>query len=96
MDIIIVMAIGILIGMFFFPKKNKICLNIVKIGQTTATLILIFSMGALLGGKDNFLNDLVNLGFTSFILFLIPTLFSIILVYFLTEKFLYKRKKDKK
>lgn len=95
MDIIIIMGVGILVGMFLIPKQNKICQYIIKISQTVTTLILIFSMGALLGRKENFLNDLLNLGFTSFVLFLIPTVLSIILVYFLTKKFLYKKKEDK-
>ena len=95
MDIIIIMALGILVGMFLIPKNNKICQYIIKISQTLTTLILIFSMGVLLGRKENFLQDLANLGFTSFILFLIPTLLSIIVVFFLTKKFLYKKKENK-
>lgn len=52
------------------------------------TLILIFSMGVMLGQRENFLKDLGSLGITSFLFFLIPTLLSILLVYILTKHFM--------
>ncbi|MDY4788014.1 MAG: hypothetical protein SO253_01695 [Bacilli bacterium] len=95
MDILIIMTLGLLFGIFLFPRK-KITIEGLKIFQLICTLILIFSMGALLGKKENFLNDLVNLGWTSFLLFLFPTLFSTIFVYFLTKKFMLKKKEREK
>ena len=53
---------------------------------------MIFSMGVMLGKKDHFFEELSSLGLTSFLFFLIPTVLSIGLVYWLTRVFM---KKDK-
>lgn len=48
----------------------------------------------MLGQKDNFLQDLFSLGAASFLMFLVPTVASTVVVYLLTERFLVK--KDRK
>lgn len=53
-----------------------------------------FSMGVMLGQKENFLSELSSLGLKSFLFFLIPTLVSIILVYILTKRFMEKKHSD--
>lgn len=89
MDILIVMCIGILIGRLAFlrrlKKKNEYL-------SLLCTFILIFSMGVMLGEKENFFEELSSLGLTSFLLFLIPTVLSVVLVYYLTQKFMKKNK----
>lgn len=89
MDILIVMCIGILIGRLAFlrrlKKKNEYL-------SLLSTFILIFSMGVMLGEKENFFEELSALGLTSFLLFLIPTVLSVVLVYYLTQKFMKKNK----
>ena len=55
------------------------------------TLCLIFSMGVMLGRKENFLQELTSMGIVSFLFFLIPTVLSILLVYYLTKRFLKKK-----
>lgn len=85
MDILIIMCIGIVIGNKCFPKKLR---KVNEIGQIICTVLLIFSMGVILGRRDNFIHDLLNLGWTSFLFFLIPAVFSTILVYLLTRKFM--------
>ena len=55
------------------------------------TLLLIFSMGVMLGQKENFLSELSSLGLKSFLFFLIPTLVSIISCLH-TDKTLYGEK----
>lgn len=89
MDILIVMCIGVFIGNRFFPKKLR---KPNDIAQVVCTTLLIFSMGVILGSRENFVHDLFNLGWTSFLFFLIPSVFSTILVFFLTKKFLPKQK----
>ena len=90
MDILIVMCIGILVGRVSIlrraKKKNEISF------LCFCTFILIFSMGVMLGKKDHFFEELSSLGLTSFLFFLIPTVLSIGLVYWLTRVFM---KKDK-
>ena len=88
MKIFIVMGIGILIGRFLMIgklKKWNECLAML------CTLLLIFSMGVMLGQKENFLSELSSLGLKSFLFFLIPTIVSIILVYVLTRRFIDKK-----
>ncbi len=85
MDILLVMCIGILVGRLSLVRRWKKKNEYISLG---CTLILIFSMGVMLGKKDDFFEELSSLGVTSFLFFLIPTVLSIILVYWLTKKFM--------
>ena len=90
MAIFIVMIIGILIGLKWFPAKwNKINSAI----QLVCTAVLIFSMGVSLGSRPDFINEVSTLGIQSLMYAVIPIVFSIIIVYFLTEIFLCKKDK---
>ena len=93
MDVIIIMCMGVLIGKLFFPVKWK---RINELLQTICTLLLIFSMGVLLGSRENFLRELAALGSQSFLFFLIPSLFSVLAVYPLTRIFLNKQREKRK
>lgn len=94
MDIILIMCVGILAGKYLPLKKWK---GLNEKIQLTCTLLLIFSMGVMLGRKDNFLSELSSLGKVSFLFFLIPTVLSVILVYHLTSRFMEKKHgKEKK
>lgn len=85
MKMLLVMCLGILIGNRLFPEKYK---KVNEKLQTVCTVLLIFCMGVILGSRENFLEELGTLGGTSFLFFLIPSVFSLILVYPLTRKFL--------
>ena len=85
MGILIVMCIGILVGRFLVSPRFKKGNEYVSI---LCTFILIFSMGVMLGKKENFLEELSSLGFSSFLFFLIPAGCSIGVVYFLTKHFM--------
>lgn len=89
MDILLVMCVGILTGRFLTSQRIKKWNE--KISFLCA-LLLIFSMGAMLGQKEGFLSELSTLGMTSFLFFLIPTILSILAVYTLTKRFLVKKK----
>lgn len=90
MDILIVMCMGILIGRLTclrrLKKKNEYL-------SLLCTFVLIFSMGAMLGERENFFEELSSFGIKSFLFFFIPTMLSILLVYCLTRRFM---KQDKK
>ncbi len=84
MIVIIILLIGVLIGAKFFPislKKWNEKLQIILIA------VLIFAMGVSLGNRDNFIEELLTLGFKSLILAIIPMILSAYLVYLLTKKF---------
>ena len=48
MDVIIIMCLGVLVGKKVFPRKWK---RINEFLQTICTMLLIFSMGVLLGSR---------------------------------------------
>lgn len=93
MDILLVMCLGILVGRFLFPKQGK---QWNERASLVCTLVLIFSMGAMLGRKEGFLHQLLTLGTQSFLFFLIPTLLSIAAVYVLTRRFMKKHDRENK
>lgn len=88
MDILIVMGLGILAGKMIVPKKMK---SFNEKMQVASTLLLIFTLGITLGKRENFLSELSSLGIESAIFCIVPTIFSIIVVYVLTKKFMEKR-----
>ncbi len=88
MDTILVMCLGIAAGRLFFPPKWKKWNEKVQLG---CTLLLIFSMGVMLGRQENFLQELASLGLTSLLYFLVPTALSVALVYLLSRRFLEAR-----
>lgn len=88
MDILLVMCAGGLIGNRIFPTKFK---KFNEYAQVVCTCLLIFSMGVMLGQRENFIEELKSLGFQSFLLFFLPSLFSMILVFLLSKKFMEKK-----
>ncbi len=93
MDVIIIMCLGVLVGKKVFPRK---CKRINEFLQTICTMLLIFSMGVLLGSRNDFLSEIGSLGSRSFLFFLIPSVFSVLAVYPLTRIFLGKKRQKKK
>lgn len=93
MDVIIVMCLGILAGRFLVPKGARKGNDRISM---VCTALLIFSMGVMLGKKEHFLEELSSLGLSSLLFFLVPTALSILVVFFLTKKFMQKDKSDKK
>lgn len=93
MEILIFMLIGVLIGRFCFPKKLK---KLNEKMQVFMTMLLIFAMGVMLGRRENLINELSSLGFKSLVFCLIPMILSTIIVYFLTERFFDRDKKEDK
>ena len=89
MLILALMAVGILIGMKWFPPKYaKINSKI----QLVCTAFLIFCMGVSLGRRENFLRDLASLGWQSLVFAVIPIVLSVLAVYVLSRIFLEKKK----
>lgn len=81
---IAIMVLGIGIGRIF-PAAHK---GKNERLQLVCTLLLIFSMGVTLGGRDGFFSELLFLGARSFLFFVFPTAFSIAAVYLLTRRFM--------
>ena len=92
MDVIVIMCFGVLAGNFLLPRYLNRCILFL---QVVCTLLLIFSMGVLLGSRENFLEELSTLGIQSVIFFLLPSVGSVLLVYPLTRRFLENKKTGK-
>lgn len=92
MQILIIMVFGVLIGRWF-PERHK---RKNELFQLICTVLLIFSMGVMLGSRENFVQDLSNLGLQSLLFCLIPAVFSVLLVFVLSRRFLEKKKKENK
>lgn len=90
MGTLFMMLLGIGVGRFF-PVSQKEKNELV---QLLCTLLLIFSMGVGLGQRDSFFSELLFLGIQSFLFFLLPTLCSIVFVYFLTRHFMAETDKE--
>lgn len=89
MEVLLIMAIGMFIGHRWIPAKAK--KGSLKI-QLVCTLLLIFAMGAMLGKRPGFLQELTQIGWYSFLFCIIPVLCSIALVYILTYYLLHNRR----
>lgn len=93
MDVLITMCLGILLGRFLLSPRIK------KMSETVSvicTFLLIFSMGVVLGNNENFFKDLSSLGLSSLLFVLIPTAFSIFIVFILTRKMMHNNNTKKR
>lgn len=79
------MVLGIVVGMKFYNDKYN---NINNNFQIVCISILIFSMGVSLGNRDNLFGELSTLGIKSIIIAVVSILFSVVIVYLLTKKFI--------
>ncbi|MGI5895269.1 MAG: LysO family transporter [Candidatus Merdivicinus sp.] len=92
MLILAIMAVGVLIGYRFLPKKLQKINTAIQLGCTVA---LVFCMGVTLGQRENFWAELADLGWWSLLLAVIPMGLSAILVWILTRIW-EKRREDRK
>lgn len=92
MDILIVMALGIAVGRWLFPDGYQIWIARL---QVLTTALLIFSMGVMLGQRENFLRELAEVGWTSLLFCIFPIFFSLVIVYWLTDRFMENTQEEK-
>ncbi|EEA80927.1 hypothetical protein CLONEX_03178 [[Clostridium] nexile DSM 1787] len=90
MLILVIMMLGVVIGMKLNLKKT---LKVNGVLQIVLTGILIFIMGVSLGSRENFFNELAELGWKSVLYMLSAVAGSILIVYGLTKVFM-KSKED--
>lgn len=76
------MCVGVLLGATVFPEKLKGLNSNLTLASTG---LLIFSMGAMLAGRPDFVHELATIGLASVAFAVVPILFSIVLVYALTN-----------
>ena len=87
---IICMVIGIILSRLL--RLQRIARQI-GWAQTTVTLILIACMGYKLGSRPGFLKEISSMGMMSLLYCIIPSVFSIILVFVVT-RYVLKEKKN--
>ena len=93
MEILVILCIGVAIGRLIFPRRAK---AVNERLQIVCTLVLIFSMGVMMGQRENFLGELATVGVQSFVFFLFPTILSVVCVHLLTRRFLGNKKGDRR
>lgn len=86
MEIIIALFLGCIIGYFVKLKDNQKKMN-GKV-QQAGVVFLLFSMGASIGANDNIIRDLPLIGAKAFAFAALSILGSIVIIYFLSNKFL--------
>lgn len=86
MEIIIALFLGAIIGYFVKLKDNHKKLN-GKV-QQAGVVFLLFSMGASIGANENIIRDLPLIGAKAFAFAALSILGSIVIIYFLSDKFL--------
>ncbi len=91
MMVILIMVLGMAVGKLGFPAKLK---GLNEKVQLICTLLIIFSMGVMLGERENFPETLSSLGSLSILFFAVPTLLSMAVVYLLTKRLLPDRSGD--
>lgn len=85
MEVLVIMIAGVLVGATVFPARLKGANEKLTL---ICTALLIFSMGAMLGGRDSFLDELGSVGWASLLFCLIPVVFSTVVVYGFTNLFM--------
>ncbi|WP_071429216.1 LysO family transporter [Angelakisella massiliensis] len=91
MDVILVMLAGVLIGAKWFPERFK---KQNETLQVVCTALLIFSMGVMLGQRENFLQELTVIGWQSLLFALVPAALSGVVVFLMTRR--WKQDEEKK
>lgn len=91
MVILLIMAMGVLVGLRFFPEKWQKQNGYV---QLISILVLIFCMGVSLGSNPNFMDELVGFGIKGLVFAIVPIVCSIAGVYLLTHKWMKGNKDD--
>ena len=84
MLILIVMGIGVVIGMKWFPTKWTKANQIVQLGVTA---LLIFIMGVMLGTRSSLFEELGEVGIASLVYSVFPIAGSVAAVYLVSKKF---------
>lgn len=89
----IIMLFGAILGYVLLKIKEPLRLRIINYNnkiQLISVALIIFIMGVNLGSMENFAQKMVMMGGQSLIFAIIPTLFSIIIVYIFSKLFIIK------
>lgn len=87
----LIMFAGVILGYFMLHLKNSIQKNIINLNEKVQVIIvalIIFIMGINLGSIDNFAHKILTMGLQSLLFAFIPTVFSVAVVYFFSQKFI--------
>lgn len=85
MEVLVVMIAGALVGATVFPARLKGVNDKLTLAFTA---LLIFAMGATLGGREDFLQELGAVGWASALFCVVPVALSTLFVYGLTSLFM--------
>lgn len=87
----LIMLAGVIAGYFILRLKNFAQKNIAVLNgkiQVVIVALIIFIMGINLGSIDDFAQKMLTMGIQSLLFAIIPTAFSVAVVYFFSCKFI--------
>lgn len=90
---ILIMIIGVLVGFNLLKVrgyKKVVMIDLNSKIQLVAVTLIIFIMGINLGSMENFIDKMLVIGLQSLVFAIVPTAFSVILVYILSKLFIVK------
>lgn len=90
MKILIILLIGMVIGYFASLNEKQKAIN-GKL-QQLGVVVLLFFMGASIGANEEVIKNLGAIGVKSFVFAILACVCSVIVVYFLSKKFLMPKK----
>lgn len=89
----LIMVLGVIAGFSLLKVKEHRRIAVVNLNnkvQLIAVALIIFIMGINLGSMEDFVHKMLTMGLQSLVFAIIPTVFSVIIVYIFSKLFIVK------
>ncbi|WP_302486462.1 hypothetical protein [uncultured Megamonas sp.] len=89
----LIMIVGVVVGYCLLKVNEHKRILVASLNnkvQLIAVALIIFIMGINLGSMENFAHKMITMGLQSLVFAILPTLFSVILVYIFSRLFIIK------
>ena len=95
----LIMVLGVIAGFSLLKVKEHRRIAVVNLNnkvQLIAVALIIFIMGINLGSMEDFAHKMLTMGLQSLVFAIIPTVFSVIIVYIFSKLFIVKNLNSKR
>lgn len=95
----LIMILGVIAGFSLLKVKEHRRIAVVNLNnkvQLIAVALIIFIMGINLGSMEDFAHKMLTMGLQSLVFAIIPTVFSVIIVYIFSKLFIVKKLNSKR
>lgn len=89
----LIMIVGVVVGFILLKVREHrriFVMNMNNKVQLISVALIIFIMGINLGGMENFAQKMLTMGLQSLVFAIIPTTFSVVIVYIFSKLFIIK------